>query len=124
MKRLLIYLSLSLLSLIVIAAVVWKLFFSAPDLTGLVPSDATDIAMVDVKTIITDAGVPKSMLKDIDNDTGVDFSQPVYIFRRGANIGFVAAVDEVDELDDNLDRCTQRSGYTFGVLGGFVVCLL
>ena len=122
MKRLLIYPSLSLLSLIVIAAVVWKLFFSAPDLTGLVPSDATAIAMVDVKTIITDAGVPKSMLKDIDNDTGVDFSQPVYIFRRGANVGFVAAVDEVDELDDNLDRCTQRSGYTFGVLGGFMVC--
>ena len=122
MKRILIYISLSLLLLIVIAAVVWKFFFSAPDLMGLVPSDATAIAKVDVKTIITDAGVPKSMLKDIDNDTGVDFAQPVYAFKRGANVGFVAAVDEVDDLDDNLDRCTQRSGYTFGVLGGFVVC--
>ena len=122
MKRILIYVSLSLLSIIVIAAIVWKMFFSAPDLAGLVPSDATAIVKVDVKTIIEDAGVPKTALKGIDNDTGLDFAHPVYAFRRGAGVGFVAAVDESDEFDEKLSERTQRSGYTFGSIGGFVVC--
>ncbi len=122
MKRILIYVSLSLLSIIVIAAIVWKMFFSAPDLAGLVPSDATAIVKVDVKTIIEDAGVPKTALKGIDNDTGLDFAHPIYAFRRGAGVGFVAAVDESDEFDEKLSERTQRSGYTFGSIGGFVVC--
>ena len=125
---------------VVIAAAVAAYFIfsrSRDAYLSMLPKDATALARLDVKELIDDADLNTTELYQLvtsSNDNpetaplGIDVQQPIYAFMTASgNVGFAAAVSDVDELCDRLDEMrarakaserTSQRGYDWVVLGG------
>ena len=115
--------SLTVVAILMANVVLYCIFFRDSDARSMVPDDATGVAVLDVRRLVKEANIDESRLKDIDNDTGIDFANKVYGFMtKSGNVGFAALVSNDDDLDDCLSDKRTRRGLTFGMMGSFIAC--
>ena len=108
---------------IALAGVLIWWFSRAGEQRDIVPDNAVAAMRLDFKKLMEQAEIDRSQLKDVDNETGIDFRQTVYGFvTPEGNIGLAAAVSDDDDLDDHLSGIRKRSGLTYGMLGTFIAC--
>ena len=124
---------------VVLAAAIGAFFLfrgSSTAYLNALPNDAKALARIDVKALFDEAKLTKeetaqlfhrySLPEDQSTDMGLDLSKPVYAFAdKDGNFGFVAAVDDADDLTvwcDSLaakghaSAVTRQRGYSWVVV--------